>query len=299
MMGTKARLGIGAATASLAVLAVAGCSGSGSSGGSGAATGVGGGTHGNSVALSLVADAMNKANSAGTVKVTGTMTMPGSTTPMTMTAEEEYSPSLEMSMTTQINGQSISEILVNDKLYMQYSALSAYMGGKQWGEIDLSSASGAMGSLSSLLSSVRNQNPTTQMSALVASGDVTKVGTDTVDGQQATHYSGTLSAGELATLTGTNGKLTTAQIAQLKSLIQEANVSSVTIDVWISSSGLPVEEKYSEKMSSGTVTGDMHMTDWGAPVSVGAPPASEVYNMTSALTGAQASASAAAAGSGG
>ncbi|HET9170551.1 MAG TPA: hypothetical protein VFN97_13995 [Actinospica sp.] len=296
MMGTKARLGIGAAAASLAVLAVAGCSGSGGSSSTGA-TGVGSGTGGNSAALSLVADAMNKANSAGTVKVTGTMTMPGSTTPMTMTAEEEYSPSLEMSMTTQINGQSISEILVNDKLYMKYSALSAEMGGKQWGEIDLSSASGAMGSLSSLLSSVRNQNPTTQMSALVASGDVTKVGSATVDGQQATHYSGTLTAGQLATLTGSSGKLTAAQVAQLKSLIQEANVSAVTIDVWISSGGLPIEEKYSEKMSTGTVAGDMHMSDWGAPVSVGAPPASEVYNMTSALTGAQASASAAAASS--
>jgi hypothetical protein len=297
MMGTKARLGIGAATASLAVLAVAGCSGSGST--SGGTTSQGNGTSVNSSALSLVADAMNKANSAGTVKVTGTMTVPGQTSAMTMTAEEEYSPSLEMSMTTQIDGQSISEVLIDDKLYMSYAALSPEMGGKQWGEIDLSQASGSMGSLSTLLSSVRNQNPTTQMSALVASGDVTKVGSDTVDGQQATHYSGTLTGGQLATLSGSGGHLSAAQIAQLKSLMQQGGVSSVSIDVWVSSSGLPIEEKYSEKMSSGTATGDMHMSDWGSPVTVGAPPASEVYNMTSALNGAQASASAAAANSAG
>ncbi|MBR7825397.1 hypothetical protein KDK95_03685 [Actinospica sp. MGRD01-02] len=291
MKRSKARLGIGAAAASLAVLAAAGCSGSGSGG----ATAQGTTAAGDPASLTLVADAMNKADSAGTVKVTGTMTTPGSTTPMTMTAEEEYSPSLEMSMTTQLNGQSISEVLIADKLYMKYAGLSAMMGGKPWGEIDLSQATGSLGSLSTLLSSVRDQNPTTQISALVASGDVSKVGTATVDGQQTTHYSGTLTTGQLATLSGGSAHLSAAQVAQLKSLLQDAGASAVTIDVWISSSGLPVEEKYAEKLSSGTVTGDMHLSDWGAPVSVGAPPSAEVYNMTSALTGAVASASAAAA----
>jgi hypothetical protein len=291
MKRSKARLGIGAAAASLAVLAAAGCSGSGSGGTTGQSTTAAG----DPASLTLVADAMNKANSAGTVKVTGTMTTPGSTTPMTMTAEEEYSPSLEMSMTTQLNGQSISEVLIADKLYMKYAGLSAMMGGKPWGEIDLSQATGSLGSLSTLLSSVRDQNPTTQISALVASGDVSKVGTATVDGQQTTHYSGTLTTGQLATISGGSAHLSSAQVAQLKSLLQDAGASSVTIDVWISSSGLPVEEKYAEKLGSGTVTGDMHLSDWGTPVSVGAPPSSEVYNMTSALTGAVASASAAAA----
>lgn len=291
MKRSKARLGIGAAAASLAVLAAAGCSGSGSGG----TTGQGTAAAGDPASLTLVADAMNKANSAGTVKVTGTMTTPGSATPMTMTAEEEYSPSLEMSMTTQLNGQSISEVLIDDKLYMKYAGLSAEMGGKPWGEIDLSQATGSLGSLSTLLSSVRDQNPTTQISALVASGDVSKVGTATVDGQQTTHYSGTLTTGQLATISGGSAHLSSAEVAQLKSLLQDAGASSVTIDVWISSSGLPVEEKYAEKLSSGTVTGDMHLSDWGTPVSVGAPPSSEVYNMTSALTGAVASASAAAA----
>ncbi|HWG23105.1 hypothetical protein [Actinospica sp.] len=296
MMGTKARFGIGAAAASLAVLAVAGCSGSGSSG-TGGVTGLGGGgtNGGGSAALSLVADAMNKANSAGTVKITGTVTEPGVTNPVTMTAQEQYSPEVEMSMTMQVNGQSLSEILIGDKIYMDYPALSSEMGGKQWGEIDLTQANGSLGSLSSLVDSAKNQNPTTQISALVASGDVAKVGTGTVDGQQTTHYSGTLTPGELATLSAKSGQLSASQISTLKSLMQTGGVSSEKIDLWISSSGLPVEMKYSSKTSAGTVTGDMHMSDWGASVAIGAPPASQVYDMTSALTGAEASASAAAA----
>ena len=65
------------------------------------------------------------------------------------------------------------------------------------------------------------------------------------------------------------------------------------MDVWVGSSGLPVEMKYSAKTAQGTSVGDMFMSDWGAPVSVGAPPASEVYNMTNQLNSAEASASAA------
>src|SRR6266700_1709152 len=230
MKRSKARFGIGAAAASLAVLAAAGCSGSGG----GTTTGTGGTTGGSSAALSLVADAMNKANSAGTVKITGTITSPSSTTPITMTAQEQYSPQLEMSMTMQLNGQSLNEIMIGDKIYMSYPALASMMGGKQWGEINLTQASGSLGSLSSLVDSAQSENPTTQISALVASGDVTKVGAETVDGQQTTHYSGTLTPGELATVAN-GGHLSAGQISTLKSEMQSAGISSETVDLWVAS----------------------------------------------------------------
>jgi len=289
MMGTRARFGICAAGAALAVAAVAGCSGSGSSGG---VSGLGGGTTANSSALSLVADAMNKADSAGTVKITGTMTAPTMSTPMTMTAEEQYSPTIEMSMSMQVEGQTMSEVLIDDVVYIDYPALSSELGGKQWAEIDLSKANGSLGSLSSLISSAKSENPTTEISALVASGDVTKVGAATVNGQQTTHYAGTMTGAQILAATAQNSHLTAAQFSNLKSLLQTGGVTSETVDVWISSSGLPVEMKYSSKTADGTVGGDMFMSDWGAPVTVGAPPASEVFNMTDQLAGAEASAGA-------
>jgi hypothetical protein len=298
MMGMKARFGIGAVTAALAVTAVAGCSGSGSSsGGSGVAggTGVAKTGSGDSSVLSLVADAMNKANAAGTVKVTGTMTAPGVTTPITMTAQEQYTPSLEMSMSMQVEGQTMSEILVGDVVYMDYPALSSELGGKQWAEIDLAKAN-SLGSLSSLLDSARNENPTTQIAALVASGAVTKVGPATVNGQSTTHYTGTLDASQLLKVGTATSNLSASQLSSLKSELQTAGVTTVKIDLWIAANGLPVEEKYSEQTSAGAVSGDMFMSDWGTPVSVGAPPASEVYNMTNALNSAGASATASAAG---
>ena len=296
MMGKKARLGICAATATLAAVAVAGCSGSGGSGG----TNTGGGTaagSGDSAAISLVADAMNKADSAGTVKVTGTMTAPGMSSPMTINAEEQYSPSVAMSMSLQIEGRTLSEILVGNVIYMDYPALSAELGsGKQWMEINLAKVT-SLGSLSSLLDSARNDNPTTQIAALVASGSVTKVGTETVQGQQTTHYAGDLDASQLLSAGNTASNLTPSQLSSLKDEIKSAGVSTVKVDLWVASDGLPVEEKYSEKTTAGTVVGDLYMSDWGAPVSVGAPPASEVTDMTSQIN-AQASATASPAAAG-
>ena len=296
MMGKKARLGICAATATLAAVAVAGCSGSGGSGGTNAGGGTAAGS-GDSAAISLVADAMNKADSAGTVKVTGTMTAPGMSSPMTINAEEQYSPSVAMSMSLQIEGQTLSEILVGNVIYMDYPALSAELGsGKQWMEINLAKVT-SLGSLSSLLDSARNDNPTTQIAALVASGSVTKVGTETVQGQQTTHYAGDLDASQLLSAGNTASNLTPSQLSSLKDEIKSAGVSTVKVDLWVASDGLPVEEKYSEKTTAGTVVGDLYMSDWGAPVSVGAPPASEVTDMTSQIN-AQASATASPAAAG-
>ena len=296
MMGKKARLGICAATATLAAVAVAGCSGSGGSGGTNAGGGTAAGS-GDSAAISLVADAMNKADSAGTVKVTGTMTAPGMSSPMTINAEEQYSPSVAMSMSLQIEGRTLSEILVGNVIYMDYPALSAELGsGKQWMEINLAKVT-SLGSLSSLLDSARNDNPTTQIAALVASGSVTKVGTETVQGQQTTHYAGDLDASQLLSAGNTASNLTPSQLSSLKDEIKSAGVSTVKVDLWVASDGLPVEEKYSEKTTAGTVVGDLYMSDWGAPVSVGAPPASEVTDMTSQIN-AQASATASPAAAG-
>ena len=294
MMGTKARLGICAATAALAATAVAGCSGSGSSG---TAAGGGSGTKagsGDSGVIALVADAMNKADAAGTVKVTGTITAPGVSTPITMSAEEQYSPSVEMSMSMQLQGQTLSEVLVGDVVYLDYPALSSELGGKPWAEIDLTKVK-SLGSLSSLLDSARNENPTTQIAALVASGAVTKVGTETVDGQVTTHYSGTLDASQLLKASTSNSSLSASQLSSLKSQLQSAGVSSAKIDLWVAADGLPVQEKYSEQTAQGAVSGTLDMSDWGAPVSVGAPPSSEVYNMTNALNSSGASATASAA----
>jgi hypothetical protein len=281
------RIGLGAGVAALAAMAVAGCSGSGGGSNSGGLTGLGSGGLGKDSAITLVADAMDQASKAGTVKVTGTMEMTGQTSMSgTLTAQEEYSPNLEMSMSMDMDGQNISEILVGSTIYMKYDALSSMTGGKPWASIDLSKAGGSMGSLSSMLNSAKSYNPTTQLSALLASGAVTEVGKETVDGQQTTHYHGTLTAAQVLSLGGSQSHLTADQISTLKSQFKTSGLKGETIDLWTASTNLPVEVKVTAQMNANGMTGmtmDMHLSDWGAPVNIGAPPANEVYDMTSVL----------------
>jgi hypothetical protein len=297
MMGNKARLGIGAAAATAIVMAVAGCSGSnsgaGASGTGAAGQNTGAAIGGDGAAMTLVSDVMNKAGSAGTVRISGTVTSAkGGTT--SISGQEQYSPNLELSITSQVQGQSISEVLVGDVFYMNYPELSAEMGGKPWAKIDLSKANGSLGSLSSLFDSAKNLNPTTQIEALIASGNVTEVGTETVDGQQTTHYSGKLDAAQMLQQTSSNVHLTKSQLSQLKSALGTEGVTSETVNLWVGSGNLPVEVKYQiQSSAAGQISSDLHLSDWGKPVQIGAPPANEVYDMTSMMNGALASASAA------
>lgn len=290
-MHHKLRLGFGAGLAATAVLAMAGCSGHGgntTNNGTGTTTTT---TTTNGSAISLVADAMNKANSAGTVKVTGSISVAG--TDMTLSADEQYSPSLEMSMTMQGAGQNITEVFVGNRIYMQDPALSAELGGKQWAEIDLGeSKSGSLGSLASLINSERNANPTTQLSAMIASKQVTEVGTETVQGQQTTHYSGTLNVSQFLQDGVNTANLSSSEVATLKSTLQAGGVSSEKVDVWVASDGLPVQEKVAVDSSAGEMDMTMDMSDWGAPVSVSAPPAGQVADITAEINAAMASASA-------
>jgi hypothetical protein len=282
---------MGAAAAAVAVLAgAAGCSGGG---GNASATGTssssqGGVTGANSAAISLVSDVMDKAQTAGTVRIQGTITS-ATTGTMTMSGQEQYSPSLEMSMSMQVQGQTMSEVLIGDTVYLDYPALSSEMGGKPWGKIDLSEAGGSLGSLSTLAASARSYNPTTQLQAMIASGKVTDVGTQTLDNAQTTHYQGKLTVSQML---GTNSGLTAAQLSALKSTLAASGVTYELVDLWVGDENLPVEVKTVTQSASGQVSTDMKLTDWGRPVQIGAPPASQVFDLSSQLAKAQASATA-------
>jgi len=295
MRGTKARFGIGAAGAAVAALAaVAGCSGGGSPAaatGSPTPTPTATVTDANAAALALVSAVMDKANSAGTVRIQGTVTS-ATTGVMTMSGQEQYSPGLKMSMTMQVQGQSLSEVLIGSTFYMDYPELTAELGGKPWGEIDLSKANGALGSLSSLANTARNYNPTTQLQAMLASGRVANFGPVTVDGQQTTHYQGKII---VAQMQNEPSALTAGQLAALKAALQAASVTSEQVDLYLSADNVPVEVKSVSQSPSGQVSTDMFLSGWGKPVQIGAPPADQVFDLTTQVAKAQASASAGAA----
>jgi len=273
------RIGLIAGGAAVALAAITGCT-SAAKGSSGSAAGGGS----NPLQLSPVAEiqaALTKASGDKTVHITGTLSSAGVSG--TMNAQEQFGSNLEMSMNMALSGMDISEVLIGDTLYVKIPALSAELGGKTWAKLSLSSMGSLGSTFQAMIDSAKNTDPTSQLQPLLASGDVHKVGTETVDGVQTTHYAGTVDPATAFDSSQAAKNLTSAQITQLKSMLKDSGVTTETIDVWVASDGLPVREQVSATSSVGATKVDMHMSGWGAPVSITAPPADQVGDVSSLM----------------
>lgn len=93
-------------------------------------------------------------------------------------------------------------------------------GGKHWLKYDYDDLAKLGGSSGAYLKDqMQNSTPNQSVKLLLASGDVKKVGTEPVRGQQATHYSGTVNVADLA---AKNSNLTASQLAGLKKQLTAA-----------------------------------------------------------------------------
>jgi len=280
------RHGFIAAGGALALALAAGCTSSNGTSGNTSAGGGSGSNGGNGTAVSLapvaeIQAALAKAANDKTVKVHGTISSPQGSG--NLDAQEQFGDNLEMSMNMGLGGMQISEVLIGDTLYMKIPALSAELGGKPWAKVGLGTMGSLGSTLQSLVDSAKNTDPAAQLQPLLASGDIKKVGTETVDGVRATHYSGTVDPATAFSSSQAAKNLTADQIAQIKSMLSSAGVTSEKIDVWVGSDGLPVEETISMTTSAGAEKVDLHMSGWGQPISVAAPPAGQVADITSMM----------------
>jgi hypothetical protein len=274
------RIGLMAGGAAVTLAAITACTSSAA--GPAAGTGTGGGT----LRLAPVAEiqaVLSKASSDKTVHIAGTIASSGFTG--TMDGRGQFGDNARMSVNMTMAGTTISEIWVGETLYLKMPALAEELGGKPWAKLDLSSMGPLGSTFKSLIDSAKNTDPAEQLRPLLASGDVHKVGTETVDGVRATHYSGTVDPATAFDSTQAAKNLTPAQIAQLKSLLKSGGVRNETIDVWVASDGLPVRETISVDTSSGAARTDLHLSDWGKPVTVTAPPADQVGDLSSMMSG--------------
>lgn len=281
----RKRIGLIAGGAAVALAAAAGCTNSSTNtaGSNGSSSGGNGGGAVNLSPAAFVKAALTKASNDKSVHVTGSISAAG--TNGTLTADESFGSDVEMSMNMSTAGGGISEILIGDKLYAKFPGMDSMLGGKSWVLLDLT-ALGSLGStFQSLINSAKNMNPAQQLQPLLASGNLHKVGSETVDGVQADHYAGTVDPATAFDGSLAAQNLTPDQITQLKSLMKAGGVTSETIDLWVASDGLPVRVSVSSNSSEGAVKVDMHLSNWGKPVSITAPPADQVGDMSALLGG--------------
>lgn len=97
-----------------------------------------------------------------------------------------------------------------------------------------------------------------QLKALDSLEDVTRVGTENVDGVDATHYRGTMDSRSVA--------------AMLTSLgAQDSSAVSIPIDAWVDGQGRLIREDMTFDVNGSTTTVRMHFSDWGVAVKVTPP----------------------------
>ena len=162
-------------------------------------------------------------------------------------------------------------------------------GDKPWVSVNLNQVDEAkLGKSLSQLSTENSDNPAQILSNLAGvSNSVVKVGTATIDGVDTSEYKATINLAKEATkITAKDGSKAGQAISQES---QALGTKTLPVLVWIDSKGLV--RQISEKVpipaasagatnGSGSATITMTFSDFGAPVALTPPPASQVANIT-------------------
>lgn len=144
--------------------------------------------------------------------------------------------------------------------------------GKDWIKVDGSAVFGKKGAQAL---AGDNGSPSASMMGLKHAKDVSDLGTQTVDGHRTTHYRGVVDQDHMGRLKDAYGEGSPLSAA--------TGATSITMDVWVGSDGLPVRLK--QKMGTMTVTMDFER--FGRSVAVKAPSASRTADLTEVIRNQQ------------
>ncbi|PVC99962.1 MULTISPECIES: hypothetical protein [unclassified Streptomyces] len=287
---TARRMGTAVAAAA-ALTSMAACSGSDSAGGSGKGKA-------DAVAkaspVAALKQVQQKTGGAQSAKVEGTTEM-GSTMSMKQSGVIGWADGLSGAITVTYTGGTMGEALkkaggdgsvearyFKDEYYANAGAgMAANTGGKNWIRYsykDLAELGGASGDV--MQDQIQNSTPEEGVKALLASGDVKKVGQEDVRGVSATHYSGTV---DVAELTAKNSSLDAKQLAAFKEQLALAGVTTQTVDIWVDENDLLVKKTERAEMKTGTLNSTLFYSDYGTEVPAEKPEASDTVDFKELL----------------
>jgi hypothetical protein len=264
--------------------------------------GCGGGSTSGALSLDPVAAAATKTQDAGaarirfammisspqlgkTLRMRGTGAIDGTSAQMSFRLgsmlDQMGLPSSAGSL-AQLQHATIKEVALEQNgdyvIYMRLGFLSSQLpGGKQWIKLDVSKLGEAAGlDLGELMSGTQFQ-PGDLLGMLTSEGaKIQKLGPARVDGVATTHYRVTIDLAKALQSKGLTSPLLSGITAQMK---------TATSNVWIGKDGLVRRVKISYNVPHGAAPMRMAMTmnlyDYGARVSIAAPPSSQVFDATS------------------
>ncbi|MFD5971685.1 hypothetical protein [Streptomyces bacillaris] len=287
---TVRRAGTGAAVAALMTV-VAACGGQG--GGSGTqtepATKAAGASH-----VAALQQVGKKTGTAQSARIEGTSTMGGTVT-MKQTGTIGWADGLSGSLTVTYTGGTMAEALrqgggdgsvraryLKDEYYADMGeAFAKTVGGKRWVRYayeDVAKLGGGAGDV--LREQVRNSTPEQGVKALLAAGDVRKVGQEDVRGVSATRYSGTV---DVAELTARGSALDDRQLAAFKEQLTAAGITTQTVDIWVDKDDLLVKKTERGESGIGAFDSTVFYSDYGTEAPVEKPPAADTVDFLDVL----------------
>jgi len=175
------------------------------------------------------------------------------------------------------DGTTLKEISLEENgdyvVYVRLGALASQIpGGKHWVKLDVSKLGKSAGiDLEKLLAGSQMQ-PGDLLSMLKAEGaKIRKVGPATVDGAATTHYRATVDLAKALEAKGLTSPLLAGIATQMP---------KVPEDVWVGKDGLVRRIGLSLGLPQGHMDMRMDLYDYGADVTIAAPPSSDVFDAT-------------------
>ncbi|MFJ9770078.1 hypothetical protein ACIRVF_02425 [Kitasatospora sp. NPDC101157] len=197
-----------------------------------------------------------------------------------MTMDLSGTPNAEK-MTESMGSTAFVYRFVPDGMYMKLGgeALKA-SDGRHWVHIgfdDVAKLKGGAAGGAGTSDQFKKADPVEGVRTLIASGAVSEVGQETVNGKPATHYTGVLNVANMAKA---NGGLTTEQVDQLKKSLAAMGITSETIDVWVDADQLVVKRTEQADTKAGAMKVTVTYSDYGTAVNTTAPDRSDTIEIT-------------------
>jgi hypothetical protein len=241
---------------------------SGGTSSAGSSTPAGGGNSGGSAAgidaASFVAQATAATEKAQTVKVKESMTLLG--IPITANGAAKFSDqTADADVTSNTPAGPVQVIIVGGDVYLK--GLTKATPGKPWTK--------NAGESKEIASALKQSDPRLALQMFADVGTLKQVGTETINGVSATHYSVTV---ELAKVAKQH-----PEVADILNVLIKQGVKTQDVQLWVDAQKRPVRIVTSAQLPNPAKPGQkidsrqtVDFTDWGAPVTIQAPPSDQV-----------------------
>lgn len=175
-------------------------------------------------------------------------------------------------------------------LYLNAPFLSSELQGKSWLKVNLSSVLSSQGVNLSSLQSEGDLDPSQYLNYLRASsGGLTTVGKETINGVATTHYHAVIQFGDVAKALPASERA--AAESSIAALEKETKVNTFPVDVWIDGSHHVRQVSFTISPSTpagkSTIAAKIDFTSFGPTPAITPPPASQVFDATSAIAAAE------------